>query len=270
MARSIRKQLANESEEIVTLPVDRERVVSLRVNVCNAASIAERVAEMTTAVIGGYVCFSTVHMVMEAFDNAEYASIVNDADMVIPDGMPLVWMQKLQGRKDAARTRANDMMIRLCELAEEKGWPVGFYGASRKVIDQILARAERDLPSLQIAYAFSPPFRPLASEEERDIIREINKAKPVFLFVGLGCPKQERWMAKNTTNLSAIMFGVGASFDFFAGNVKESPDWLGRLGLEWLFRLWQEPKRLWYRYLVLNPRFMHRAVLQLLHLDRTR
>ncbi len=190
--------------------------------------------------------------------------------MVIPDGMPLIWMQKLQGRKDAQRTRANDMMIRLCELAEEKGWPVGFYGASQKVIDEIITRAKCDFSSLQVSYAYSPPYRPLTSEEEVDIIREINKARPVLLFVGLGCPKQERWMARNTEKLSAIMFGVGASFDFFAGNVQESPDWLGRLGLEWLFRLWQEPKRLWYRYLVLNPRFIFRAVLQLFRLDGSR
>ncbi len=268
--RSIQKRLASEAKEIISPPADRERVVSLRVNVCNADSIAERISEMAAAGNGGYICFSTVHMVMEAFDNAEYASIVNGADMVIPDGMPLVWMQKLQGRKDAARTRANDMMIRLCELAEENGWPVGFYGASQKVINEIITRAERDFPSLQIAYAHSPPFRPLTSEEEVEIIREINQARPVLLFVGLGCPKQELWMSKNTGKLSAIMFGVGASFDFFAGNVKESPDWLGRLGLEWLFRLWQEPKRLWYRYLVLNPRFIFRAGLQLFRLERGR
>ena len=213
---------------------------------------------MATTGNGGYICFSTVHMVMEALDNAEYALIVNGADMVIPDGMPLVWMQKLQGRRDAERTRANDMMILLCELAEEKGWPVGFYGASQKVIDEIISRAKRDLPSLQVTYAYSPPFRLLNAEEEADIIREISGAGPILLFVGLGCPKQERWMAKNTGSLSAIMLGVGASFDFFAGNVKESPDWLGRLGFEWLFRLWQEPSRLWYRYLVLNPRFIYR------------
>lgn len=203
-------------------------------------------------------------MVMESHDDPDYAAVVNGADMIIPDGMPLVWMQKLQGRKEAKRTRANDMMIRLCSLAEEKDWPVGFYGASQSVIDQILDRAKRDFPRLEVSYAYSPPFRPLTDEEESAVIEEIKAADPRFLFVGLGCPKQERWMAKNREKLSAVMFGVGASFDFFAGNVKESPAWLGRLGLEWLFRLWQEPRRLWYRYLVLNPRFMGLAVVQLL------
>jgi bacterial polymer biosynthesis proteins, WecB/TagA/CpsF family len=202
-------------------------------------------------------------MVMESHDDPAYRERVNAADMVIPDGMPLVWMQKLQGRKDARRTRANDMMIELCSVAEARGWSVGFYGASQKVIDEILSRAKADFPNLKVIYALSPPFRPLTEEEESKINDEISAASPDLLFVGLGCPKQENWMSKNGPELKAVMFGVGASFDFFAGNVKESPQWIGNLGLEWLFRLWQEPKRLWYRYLVLNPRFIFQALLQL-------
>jgi N-acetylglucosaminyldiphosphoundecaprenol N-acetyl-beta-D-mannosaminyltransferase len=209
-------------------------------------------------------------MVMESYDDAEYAKKVNAADMVIPDGMPLVWMQKLQGRKDAHRTRANDMMIELCSVAESRGWSVGFYGASQKVIDQIQERAANDFPKLKVAYALSPPFRPLSDNEESEIKNKIAAASPDLLFVGLGCPKQENWMSKNSPDLKPIMFGVGASFDFFAGNVKESPPWIGNLGLEWLYRLWQEPRRLWYRYLILNPRFIVQALLQLTGQNRER
>jgi N-acetylglucosaminyldiphosphoundecaprenol N-acetyl-beta-D-mannosaminyltransferase len=249
---------------------DRVRVVSLSVNVCSSGSITERVAELVAAGNGGYICFSTVHMVMESYDDPHYGKRVNTADMVIPDGMPLVWMQKLQGRKDAIRTRANDMMIELSRVAESRGWSVGFYGASQKVIDQIVERAVNDFPKLKIAYAFSPPFRPLSEDEESEIKGKIAAASPDLLFVGLGCPKQENWMSKNSPNLGTVMFGVGASFDFFAGNIRECPAWIGKLGLEWLFRLWQEPRRLWYRYLILNPRFSVQALLQLSGQNRER
>lgn len=244
--------------------------MSLSVNVCDSGSITDRVAKLVAAREGGYICFSTVHMVMESHDDPQYGERVNAADMVIPDGMPLVWMQKLQGRKDAKRTRANDMMIELCSVAESRGWSVGFYGASQKVIDQIKTRAANDFPNLNIAYAFSPPFRALATEEEIEIKTDILAAKPDLLFVGLGCPKQENWMSKNSPDLKCVMFGVGASFDFFAGNIKECPPWIGKLGLEWLFRLGQEPRRLWYRYLILNPRFIAQAMLQLSGQNRER
>jgi len=247
-------------------PIKKERVkvVSLQVNVCNHESAILRVAELIEKGDGGYVCFSTVHMTIESFDNPEYAAKVNAADLIIPDGMPIVWMQKLQGEKQAARVRANDLMIMLCAYAEKNDLTVGFYGGKQTVIDAILERAKRDFPKLKIVYAFSPPFRPLTEEEDAAITAEINQSKPDVLFMGLGCPKQENWMSAHKDKLKAVMLGVGASFDFFAGNVRESPEWLGKLGLEWLFRLTQEPRRLWKRYLILNPRFMRLATLQLL------
>ncbi|HEX9959996.1 MAG TPA: WecB/TagA/CpsF family glycosyltransferase [Pyrinomonadaceae bacterium] len=243
---------------------ERVRVVSLFPNVCNHESAIEKVAELVKAGAGGYVCFSTVHMVMESYDHPEYGARVNGADFIITDGMPLVWMQKLQGRRDAARVRANDLMILLCEYAAQNNLSVGFYGGKQEVIDAIKQRAKKELPRLQIAYAFSPPFRALTDEEDASVTAEINRAKPDILFMGLGCPKQENWMAAHKDKVNAVMLGVGASFDFYAGNVSESPEWLGKLGLEWLYRLTQEPKRLWRRYLILNPRFMWLAALQLL------
>ncbi|HLM00963.1 MAG TPA: WecB/TagA/CpsF family glycosyltransferase [Pyrinomonadaceae bacterium] len=246
---------------------NRVRVVSLFPNVCRShESAIEKVAEMVAAGGGGYVCFSTVHMVMESQDNPEYAAKVNGADFIITDGMPLVWMQKLQGAKDATRVRANDLMTMLCEYAAKNNLSVGFYGGKQEVVDRILERAKKELPGLRIAYAFSPPFRPLTDEEDALVTAEINRAKPDILFMGLGCPKQENWMAAHADKVKAVMLGVGASFDFYAGNVRESPEWLGNLGLEWLYRLTQEPKRLWRRYLILNPRFMFLATLQLLGL----
>ncbi|MDQ2745671.1 MAG: WecB/TagA/CpsF family glycosyltransferase [Acidobacteriota bacterium] len=248
--------------------LERVRVVSLFPNVVSRASAIGKIAELVRAERGGYVCFSTVHMTMESLDNPDYGAKVNAADLIIPDGMPLVWMQKLQGAKDANRLRANDLMIELCAFAEKNDLSVGFYGGKQTVIDAILERARRDFPKLKIAYAVSPPFRPLTDAEDAEITREINRQKPDLLFMGLGCPKQENWMAAHKNNLTAVMLGVGASFDFFAGNVRESPEWLGKLGLEWLFRLTQEPKRLWRRYLILNPRFVWLAARQLLKNQR--
>lgn len=241
--------------------LEKVRVVSLNVDVVEFASLIGRIDELREQG-GGYVCFSTVHMVMEAFDNPEYAEKVNAADIIVPDGMPLVWMQKIEGRRDANRVRANDLMTGLCGFAEKKGLSVGFYGAKEEVIAAIERRAARDFPGLKIAYALSPPFRPLSEAEDAEITADIAAKAPDFLFVGLGCPKQERWMNAHRPQLKAVMLGVGASFDFFAGNVAECPPWLGRLGLEWLFRLIQEPGRLWKRYLILNPRFAFRAAVQ--------
>lgn len=247
---------------------ERVRVVSLDTDVVDHDYAVGRVVELVRAGDGGYVCFSTVHMVMESFDSPEFASKVNAADLIVTDGMPLVWMQKLQKRNGGSRVRANDLMILLCKRAEIDGLSVGFYGGQPEVIDAIRERAKRDFPELEIVYAYSPPFRALTTDEDKRVTSEINAASPDILFMGLGCPKQENWMAAHRDKLQAVMLGVGASFDFFAGNVKESPAWLGSLGLEWLYRLTQEPKRLWRRYLILNPRFIWQAMRQLVNSSR--
>ena len=244
---------------------DRVRVVSLDTDVLDDRDRAvERVADLVRKGGGGYVCFSTVHMIMESHDSPEFGAKVNAADMIVPDGMPVVWFHKLRGRNHATRLRANDLMILLCEYAERHELKVGFYGGAQEVIDAIVDRAKKEYPLLDIGYAYSPPFRPLTPEEDAQVTADIEAARIDILFMGLGCPKQENWMAAHKDRLRAVMLGVGASFDFFAGNVQESPEWLGRLGLEWLFRLSREPRRLWRRYLILNPRFLWLAGKQLL------
>lgn len=243
---------------------DRVRVVSLMPNVLNLESAIAAIDSLVRERDGGYVCFSTVHMVMESHDDPGFGDTVNAANLIVPDGMPLVWMQRLHGRREAQRIRANDLMIALCEFAADTGVAVGFYGGKQEVIDAIKVRAGRELPDLKIVYAYSPPFRALTDEEDANIVDEINAASPDILFMGLGCPKQENWMSAHRGRLKAVMLGVGASFDFYAGHVRECPDWIGSLGLEWLFRLTQEPKRLWRRYLILNPRFMFLAAMQLM------
>jgi N-acetylglucosaminyldiphosphoundecaprenol N-acetyl-beta-D-mannosaminyltransferase len=252
-----------ESDIKENLP-ERVRVVSLDTTVIDIDPAMARITGWAQANESRYVCFSTVHMVMESHDDPEFGAKVNAADMVVTDGMPLVWMQRRQGRIDGGRVRANDLMTQLCEIAARENIKVGFYGGRQEVIDAIVERAKKELPDLQIAYAFSPPFRPLTAEEDAQITGEIKNSGAQILFMGLGCPKQENWMAAHRGRIPAVMLGVGASFDFYAGNVKESPQWLQNIGLEWLYRLAQEPRRLWYRYLILNPRFMWRAARQLL------
>jgi N-acetylglucosaminyldiphosphoundecaprenol N-acetyl-beta-D-mannosaminyltransferase len=243
---------------------DRVPVVSLDADVCDHDTAVERVTALAMRGSGAYVCFGTVHMVMESHDSPEFGAKVNAADMIVTDGMPLVWMQRLQGRKTATRVRANDLMTLLIEHAERSGLRVGFYGGKQEVIDAMVERAKNDHAELNVTYAFSPPFRPLTDEEDAEITANINASGTQILFMGLGCPKQENWMAGHKSKLKCVMLGVGASFDFYAGNVRESPEWLGKLGLEWLYRLTQEPNRLWKRYLILNPRFMWLAFRQLL------
>ena len=243
---------------------ERYRVVSLDIDRCTHDSAVERVVSLARGGRGAYVCFGTVHMIMESYDSHEFGDRVNAADMIVPDGMPTVWMQQLQKARDPERVRANDLMMLLMARAEKEHLKVGFYGGRQEVINAILERAGHEHPNLEVAYAFSPPFRPLAPEEDEEITANINLSGIQILFMGLGCPKQENWMADHKSRLKCVMLGVGASFDFYAGNVKESPPWLGRIGLEWLYRLTQEPKRLWRRYLILNPRFMWQAARQML------
>ena len=241
----------------------RVSVVSLQVDVCDYESAITKVADLVAADDGGYVCCATVHMAMEAFDDPAFREIVNSASIVTPDGMPLVWMQRLQGKKEALQVRGPSLMPKLLAFAAKKGLTVGFHGGSEPVLAGVQKRAIVEFPGLKIAYIHSPPFREITHAENAEMIAKLNGSNTQILFVGLGCPKQERWMAAHRGDTKAVMIGVGAAFDFYAGAAAESPAWLRKLGLEWFFRLLSEPKRLWRRYLILNPRFIWHAGRQL-------
>lgn len=217
---------------------------------------------------GHYVCVANVHMAIVGRNDATYRSIVNHADLVTPDGMPLVWMLQLLGVRRAVRVYGPTLMLHLCEVAAERGVPVGFYGATTDTLDVLEDRLTRRFPSLQVAYRHAPPFRASTPDEDDAVVEDIVASGARILFVGLGCPKQERWMANHRDRLPLVQIGVGAAFDFHAGRVRQAPGWLQRLGLEWLFRLLMEPRRLWKRYLATNPRFVLLAAMQLLHLRK--
>lgn len=214
-----------------------------------------------------YVCVANVHMVMEAYDRVAFRKAVNQADLVTPDGMPLVWSLRQLGLSTQQRVYGPDLTLWLCEAAAAHGIPIGLYGARQDTLDILCGNLRQRFDGLDIAYAYSPPFRPLSLEEQDDVRAQIHQSGAKILLVGLGCPKQEWWMSEQVGRLQAVMVGVGAAFDFHAGRVPQAPSYLQEAGLEWLFRLTKEPKRLWKRYLKHNPRFVALMGAQLAGLD---
>ncbi|MBV9267575.1 MAG: WecB/TagA/CpsF family glycosyltransferase [Acidobacteriaceae bacterium] len=213
-----------------------------------------------------YVCVATVNNVMEAFDSEKFQTVMNQADLVTPDGMPVVWALRCLGRKNATRVYGPDLTHVLLEKAAAAGVPVGFYGAAPEVLQRLVEQVQRQYPQLRVVYAFSPPFRPLSAAEDEEIVRAINGSGAAILFIGLNTPKQDNWMAAHRDKVRAVMLGVGAAFDFLAGTKPQAPRWMMAVGLEWLFRLAVEPRRLWKRYLKHNPRFVLFFAMQLLRL----
>jgi N-acetylglucosaminyldiphosphoundecaprenol N-acetyl-beta-D-mannosaminyltransferase len=210
-----------------------------------------------------YVCVAAVHTVMEGYDSPDFQAMVNAADLVTPDGMPLVWTLRRMGVTGQERVYGPELTLRLLAAAEEKGIAVGFFGSTPDTLEVLMKNVHQRFPGGNIAYTCSPPFRPLSAEEDESLVKTINNSGVRILFVGLGCPKQEKWMADHAGRVNAVMVGVGAAFDFIAGTKQQAPKWMQRAGLEWLFRLSQEPSRLWWRYLYHNPRFIFLVMLPL-------
>ena len=202
-----------------------------------------------------YVCVAAVNNVIQGLDDPRFRQVMNDADLVTPDGMPLVWGLRRLGIREATRVYGPDLVPRVLGEAEGEGLAVGFYGGTPNVLDALVAEVASRWPDLKIAYAYSPPFRTLTRDEDNEIVGAINASGARILFVGLGCPKQESWMATHRDQIVPVMMGVGAAFDFLAGAKRQAPVALRKAGLEWLFRLATEPRRLTKRYLLQNPRF---------------
>jgi N-acetylglucosaminyldiphosphoundecaprenol N-acetyl-beta-D-mannosaminyltransferase len=199
---------------------------------------------------------TSVHGTMEAHDVPEFRKILNRADLVTPDGMPLVWMLRLKGVTRQQRVYGPSLMLYVLEMADREKIPVGFYGGESTTLEKLVLRVKSIYPEIQIDYAFSPPFRSLTEEESVQIRKEINSSGVRILFVGLGCPRQERWIDVQRGSIPVVMIGIGAAFDFHAGLKPQAPAWMQRMSLEWLFRLISEPRRLWKRYFYIVPRFI--------------
>ena len=241
-------------------------ILGMRVDGTTYDDACNFILEKTRLNHSTYVCVSNVHMVMEAFDSAEFKRIVNNAALVTPDGMPLVWALKALGLKNVERVYGPSLTPFICRKAEETGTPVGFYGGTPSLLKKLKEKLKVEFPKLDISYMFCPPFSPLTKDEDEEIIKQIRSCGVKILFVGLGCPKQEVWMFRHCDNLEVVMVGVGAAFDFMAGAKPQAPQFIQQAGLEWLYRLTTEPTRLWKRYLYNNPRFIYYFGRQLLGL----
>ena len=210
-----------------------------------------------------YVCVSGVHGVMESHRDETLRRIHNAAGLVTPDGMPLAWLGRAFGGAHVQRVYGPDLMLACCSAFAGRGYRHFFYGGGAGVPERLASRLRERIPSLQVAGCYSPPFRAMTAEEDDALIRRINESGADIVWVGLSTPKQERWMHSHVGRLTAAaLIGVGAAFDFHAGLKRQAPRWVQRSGMEWLFRLATEPRRLWRRYLRNNPEFVVRVLVQ--------
>jgi len=210
-----------------------------------------------------YVCVSNVYSVMECQKDPKLLRGVNKAGLVTPDGMPLVWLSNLYGRK-AERVYGPILLDKLCRLSEKRGYKVFFLGGTEGLSKDLLKKISKIYPELKVVDCIETPVRPIPKKDNLRIIKKINSSGVQFVFVGLGCPYQERWMIDCRKKLKAnVLIGVGAAFDFMSGRVGQAPTWMQRIGFEWLFRLSQDPKKLWRRYTITNLLFLFKIFSQI-------
>jgi N-acetylglucosaminyldiphosphoundecaprenol N-acetyl-beta-D-mannosaminyltransferase len=215
------------------------------------------ILQLGAARISAYVCCANVHMVVEAHRDASFRQVLEEANIVTPDGGPVASIAGWIGGHPQERVAGMDLVPALLAEAARRGQSVYFYGTTNEVLQAIVERAERELPELRLVGTCAPPFRSLTPDEEAEHVATINAADPDLLFVALGCPRQERWMAAHRGKINACMLGVGQAFLVYGGIEQRLPVWARRLWLEWAYRLWLEPRRLWRRYLVTNSRFLY-------------
>jgi len=210
-----------------------------------------------------YVCICNVHSVVTTTTDLEFKVAVNNADMATPDGAPIPWALRRLGHHGQQRINGPDLMMKYLAQAERLGQTVFFYGSTDATLAKLRTALAKRFPRLQIGGTYSPPFRALSVEEDDAVVESINRSGANVVFVGLGCPKQEKWMAEHRGRINAVMIGVGAAFDYHAGVIKRAPLWWQNHGLEWLYRLGSEPRRLFMRYAVTNTLFMVRFTHQM-------
>lgn len=235
--------------------LDVGQVLKVPITTGTLEIVSEEIIRMASQGRWGYVCVANVHMVVTAKYNFSLFSVMNKAVLVTSDGMPLVVLLKKQGFRCAERVAGPDLMIHVCKLSESAGLPVYFYGGSINAMKILNEKICQLFPSLRLAGVESPPTLANQPSVDLSVVDRINSSGAKIVFVGLGCPKQEFWMHLYTKELDAILIGVGAAFDFFSGEKKRAPAWMQAIGLEWLYRLYCEPRRLWKRYLVTNIQF---------------
>ncbi len=238
--------------------IQSHSMLGMRLDYLNWPDGVKEIIDRAASGGSAYCCVPDASQCVLCHDDPSHMAIVNGADLVLTDSMILQRTMAFFHRSKAPLTiKGADLMAKLCEVAAERDMPVALIGGrDDKTLEDLKRALKQRLPRLQIVYAFSPPFRQLSAMEDAEVVSALTHSGARLVFVGLGCPKQERWMAQHKGAINAMMVGVGAAFDFISGAVKPSPAWVHKNGLEWLYRLTREPKRLWRRYLLTCPRLL--------------
>lgn len=241
-------------------------ILGVNITVTNLSETVRYIEENLEELRGNYICVSNVHTTIIAYEDKEYREIQNGGALALPDGRPLSIVSKRRGFKNAERVAGPDLMAELFKESEEKGYNHYFYGSTEETLSLLERKLKEKYPKLNIVGLYSPPFKSYVTLENSNILNEINSKNVDFFWVGLGAPKQEKWMYIHKKKIRAAMFGVGAGFDYYAGNIKRAPMWMQKLSLEWLYRVMQDPKRLFKRYFITNIKFIY----LILHLKKNK
>jgi N-acetylglucosaminyldiphosphoundecaprenol N-acetyl-beta-D-mannosaminyltransferase len=249
--------------------MDRANVIGVGVHAVNLPVATQMIDHAAGGNKKGYVCVTGVHGVMEAQRSSIFKKILDEAMLVVPDGVPTVWIGRCEGYEQMGRVFGPELMLEVCRQSVISGRTHFLYGGKPGIADELKRTLETRYPGIRIVGTFTPPFRPLSPREKAELQREFNNVSPDIVWIGLSTPKQEKFMAENIETLNCrIMVGVGAAFDIHTGHVKDAPEWIKRAGLQWCHRLCQEPSRLWRRYLFNNSEFIFRSFLQFTGLKR--
>lgn len=237
-------------------------IMGVNIAAINMEWLVDYLEKNISEIKGDYICVSNVHTTVTSYEDAAYCAIQNGGLMAIPDGGPLSTVGQKRGHKNMERTTGPSLMGEIFEISAKKGYRHYFYGSKEETLELLYQKLTSNYPGIQIAGMYSPPFRSLTEEEDKAIIERINETKPDFVWVGLGAPKQEKWMAAHQGKIDGLMLGVGAGFDYYAENIKRAPMWMQKHNLEWVYRLVQDPKRLFKRYWSTNTKFIWNAMIR--------
>ncbi len=236
----------------------------LRVNIAaiNMQWLVDYLEKNIKDISGDYITVANVHTTVTAFENEDYLNVQNGGLMAIPDGGPLSSVGRKRGHENMQRTTGPSLMEEIFKISQKNGYRHYFYGSTEETLEKLKQKLCEKYPGIQIAGMYSPPFRQLSEQEDEEITANINQANADFVWVGLGAPKQENWMAAHLGRVNGLMIGVGAGFDYHADNIKRAPQWMQNHNLEWFYRLMQEPRRLFGRYFKTNTKFIWHAMIR--------
>ena len=237
-------------------------ILGVNIAAINMEWLVEYLDKNLSDIKGDYICVSNVHTTVTSYEDASYCAVQNGGLMAIPDGGPLSTVGRRRGCKNMARTTGPSLMGEIFKISAKKGYRHYFYGSKQETLELLEKKLKEHYPGIKIAGMYSPPFRPLTEEEDKAIIERINETNPDFVWIGLGAPKQEKWMAAHQGKIDGLMLGVGAGFDYYAENIKRAPMWMQKHNLEWVYRLVQDPKRLFKRYWSTNTKFIWNAMIR--------